>query len=989
MWSLNEKNEKYYEIVKVTEVKEENLSIVELLHKKTKCKIVLMICDDKNRVFNIAFKTPVNNSKGIPHILEHSVLCGSKKYDVKDPFIELAKTSVNTFLNAMTFPDKTCYPIASANLKDFHNLSHVYLDAVFYPNAIYDDKIFKQEGWHYEIENIDDDLKVNGVVLNEMRGVYSNPDEILEYAILKNTFNGTNYAYDYGGSPDDIIDLTFDEFKEFHKKYYSPSNAIVYYYGDLDYNEELAFLNDEYLTNFDYIEVPSILQEVKKPLTNNIMTSYYDLDDDVKKDKAYIAYNFVVSSEKTNLDKLVLRIIDYILFSSESAIIKNELLNDGFGESIHTFYEESIKNGLYSIIVQNIDEKKKDIFIEKITDKINELIEIGIDVKKLEAGINTFYFSAVEGEFDRTPRGLTFTLSSLDTYLYDKGVATYIGYKNEFDYLKNENLNDKNNIFYRTLKRVFIDNENRSINVLLPKSGLILENDKKLKELLKDRKEKMSTSELMQIIDDNKTLKKFQSEIDSDEKLKSIPTLSINDLEEGEDNINYECTDIDELTTIANYDNDKNVIYLSVSFDITEFGKEEIYLLSIISSIISKLDLKNMSYSELDSYIDINTGGLNIKLDIYENKALFTFTIKTLIEKIDIAFDIFHKLMSESIFVDGKRMNLLLNEQKVDATTMILSSGHTAAANRSVSNISFVNSITDKLSMTGIAHYCFLSCFLKNYENNADLLNATIDLAFKKIFTKKMYVSMSTNKKYKENMFNAIKKFYEKLKKDNIFTSFDDASEEKLKRNIEKIKAFIKFEDFEKKVDKEAILVPTDVNFVAMSNSFDRCKYKGYMFFLKTLFNYEYLWTNIRVLGGAYGCMSLFGRQGLYTFVSYRDPNLTKTNETFYGIYDYLKNIDISKDRFEKYVIGSTSMFDNPITTLEKYKVSVAGYFNNRTNKDVKREREELITMSRDDIKNVADVFKNISDSSAVAIIGEKVVDEAKDKYDSVWKLMD
>lgn len=989
MWTLDEKNIDNYEIVKTTTVKEENLDIVEILHKKTKCKIVLMICDDKNRVFNIAFKTPVENSKGIPHILEHSVLCGSKKYNVKDPFIELAKTSVNTFLNAMTFPDKTCYPVASANLKDFHNLSHVYLDAVFYPNAIKDDKIFKQEGWHYEIDSLSDELKVNGVVLNEMRGVYSNPDEILEYAILKNTFNGTNYAYDYGGNPDEIINLTFEEFKDFHKKYYSPSNAIIYYYGELDYNDELQYLNDEYLKNFDYIDIKPEFQDVENFVKDNVMKTYYNVDDEDNNDNAYIAYSFATGTQTTTREKIVIKILDYVLFLSDSAILKNEFMKEGFGESVTSFYESGLKNGIYSIIAKNIDDKKCEEFVEKILKSIQRLIDEGIDTKKLEAGINSLYFSCVENEYQRIPSGLIFSLMSLETYLYGRDVDAYIKYEKEFEYLKSIDLNDKNNIFYSTLKKLFIENNHRSINVLLPKNGLILENDKKLKELLKKKKENLSEKELLGIINDCKTLKDFQSKGDNEKGLVSIPTLSINDLEEGEEVINYECSNLNDIETILDYDNDKNIIYMSFGIDITNLSKEEIYLTSIINRILSRLDLKSMSYSEFDSYVDINTGGLNVKYDLFNEKALFTIATKMLPEKCDVAFEIIYKLITESVFVDKSRIYMLLNEQKANAITSILSSGHLTAIDRSLSNISFSHSISDKISGVGIASYKFLNCFVKEYEKNADLINETLELLYKKLLTKKIYIAMSVNKKYKNDTLDLLSKFCKKIKEDGVRTSFSSDDEIKYNKNIESIKRYIPFDDFEKKVDKEAILVPSDVNFVAVANKFDKNKYKGYMSFLKTLFNYEYLWTNIRVLGGAYGCMSFFTRAGVYAFTSYRDPNLTKTNETFLGIYNYLKNIDISEDRFEKYIIGSTSIFDNPLSTLSKFNVAVSGYFNSLTNDDLRKEREELITMNIDDVKNVAEIFSNMVSASAVAVIGEKVKEDAENTYDLVWKLMD
>ena len=455
MFSLNDVNKNKYTIIGSKVIEEQNLEVVEIEHKITKAKIVLLICDDENRVFNIAFKTPVNSSKGTPHILEHSVLCGSRKYNVKDPFIELAKGSMNTFLNAMTFPDKTCYPVASANLKDFHNLVDVYLDAVFYPNVIRDDRLFKQEGWHYEMDNANSNLTVNGVVYNEMKGVYSDPDSILESATLENLFNGTNYAYDYGGNPKEIINLTYDECVWFHKKYYSPSNAIIYFYGKLDYNAELEYLENEYLKDFNYIEVDATFLDTKEIVENKEQVSFYNVDFEDNKDKAYISYSFALDEEKTSLKNIVMQIIDYVLFSSESAILKEKFLNAGFGEAVFSHYDIGLKSGMYSVIAQNISEDKKDEFVKLFMSSIEDMLRNGLDIDKIKAGINSLYFTYAEGEFGRMPRGLYLTLESLESYLYGDGAYTYIEYRDAFEFLNKVDFNDKNNFCYNFKGSVF------------------------------------------------------------------------------------------------------------------------------------------------------------------------------------------------------------------------------------------------------------------------------------------------------------------------------------------------------------------------------------------------------------------------------------------------------------------------------------------------------------------------------------------------------
>ena len=989
MFVLNDNNKIKYDLVNKFTIQEQNLEVVELKHIVTNASIVLFICDDENRVFNIAFKTPVSNNMGIPHILEHSVLCGSKKYNVKDPFIELAKGSMNTFLNAMTFPDKTCYPVASANIKDFHNLVDVYLDSVFYPNAIKDDKIFKQEGWHYEIENKDAELKVNGVVFNEMRGVYSDPDSILESAVLKNLFNGTNYAYDYGGYPNEIYNLTFDAFVDFHKKYYSPSNSIVYYYGKLDFNYELEYLDREYFGKFEKVDVDIKFQSSKNFNINNEQIDYYNIDTDENKDKAYIAYSFAIDGEKTTLKNIVLQIINYVLFASDSAILKEKYLNEGYGETVYSRYDTGIKDGYYSIISQNIDESKKENFIKLFDNYIENLVKNGIDIDKFKAGINSIYFEYAEGEYSRTPRGLLFSLMSLETYLYGEAVGTFLEYKNAFDIIKNEDLNSKDNIFIKTLKEVFIDNKNRTINILRPKKGYSKLKDEAISNELKSRKNSFSDEQLKDIIDGVDKLKTYQKAHDSAEDLKCIPIIKLSDIDRNKKTIDYEIEKNENVDTIITYKNDKDIVYISLKFDISDFKKEEFYLFSLISLVLSKIDLINETFHEFNNYVDINTGGLNICLESTDDKAFFSYQIKVTKDKIDCAFDIFYRLFSEAQFVDTKRMSILFNESRQNSLLSILSSGHLSAMNRSKSLFDYKSNLFDKTSINGIASYKFLSSLCNNYSVNCDLINDSLDLLYKKLHRRKMYLTLCTDKKYHDSIMESFKVFTENIIKNKMKHIFTEVDENRLVDNIKKIDSFIHFDSFEKKCRYEAILTPNDINFCALSGKFSKNLYSGRLFVLKTLFNYEYLWTNIRVLGGAYGCMSQFYKTGNYSLCSYRDPNVSNTNKVYLGIPEFLKSFNKSQNEIEKYIIGTMGTFDNPLSIVDNHIRNLSAYFNNMSDEEYNKRRHEALDINQNDFRDLSEIFEDIKNGDRCALISEAKYDEAKEEYDQVWQLMD
>ena len=989
MFELNEENKNVYRIVSEKEVPEQNLYSVELEHIITKAKIILFICDDENRVFNIAFKTPVDNGKGTPHILEHSVLCGSRKYNVKDPFIELAKGSINTFLNAMTFPDKTCYPVASANLKDFHNLMDVYLDAVFYPNATKDDKIFKQEGWHYEIENENDDLRVNGVVYNEMKGVYSDPDSILESSILSNLFSGTNYEYESGGNPSEIINLTFEEFKSFHHKYYSASNSIIYLYGKLNYNEELVNLQKNYLKDMEYVDVNINFADVDRIIHNKEKIDYYNVDDEDNNEKSYLAYSFALPLEKNSLNYLVMSIIDYVLFKSESAILKEKLMAEGFGKTIDSHLDSEIKNSFYTIVSKEVNDTKKNVFIDKIQSFIRDMVETGLDIDKFKAGINIEYFQYAEGEYGRTPRGLIFSLMSLDTYLYDGSPITFIEYKEAFDYLKSIDLKDKNNIFIKTLKAVFLDNNWTAVNILKPKKDLLKDKDDKLAIYLKNQKDKLNSNEINYIINDVKELKMYQKEKDSDDSLRCIPKLKISDLEKYNSIIDYENKEINGTESIVYLNNDRDVVYVNFSFDISDFSKEEFYFVSLLTKIIGKIDLDNINYQDFNNYIDINTGGLDIYEDVFDNKCNFTFSIKSTSDKISIAFDIIFKLLSQVNFNDYKRIELLLNETKSISMLSILSSGHLTSMIRSSSVNEYNSCVCDKISKNGIGFYKFINEICKNYQNNYTNINKVLLYLFKKIIRRKMYLCICTNKKYYDNISSNFKEFNDKYNKFVLENIDFKNTEKELFDNIQEIKNFIRFDSFEKKANREAIITPNDVNFCAISGQFDKKLFSGKLLVLKTLFNYEYLWTNIRVLGGAYGCMSLFKKTGNYSLISYRDPNVSNTNKVFFDVPNFLHNINKNDNEIEQYIIGSIGTFDNPISTFDLFKLNIAAYFNNQTSKELNSRRQEVLNMKGKDLNDLEKIFSNINDASACALISENKIEEAKNEYDSVWRLIE
>ncbi|MDE5866332.1 MAG: insulinase family protein, partial [Lachnospiraceae bacterium] len=456
-----------YTILEKKEIKEQNSLAYLMKHNKTGARIVLLSNDDNNKVFYIGFRTPPKDSTGVAHIIEHSVLCGSDKFPVKDPFIELAKGSLNTFLNAMTYPDKTVYPVASCNDKDFHNLMDVYLDAVFHPNIYHEEKIFKQEGWHYEMESIDDDLTINGVVYNEMKGAYSSPDEVLAREIMNSLYPNTSYAVESGGDPDVIPELTYEDFLAFHKKYYHPSNSYIYLYGDMDMAEKLTFLDEAYLSKYDALEVDSKLASepaFEKPVS--VYKEYPIMESESEKDNTYLSYNI---SFGNNLDKeqyIAFQVLDYALCSAPGAPLKQALIDKGIGKDIESTYENGIKQPYFSIVAKNANKEQLSQFTDTIEEMLEKLAMQGLDKKALQAGLNYYEFKFREADFGSFPKGLIFGLQVLDSWLYDDSMPfIHIEANETFKALKKAIDTD---YYEKMIQKNLLKNNHRTIVVVEP-----------------------------------------------------------------------------------------------------------------------------------------------------------------------------------------------------------------------------------------------------------------------------------------------------------------------------------------------------------------------------------------------------------------------------------------------------------------------------------------------------------------------------------------
>ena len=575
-------------------VKEENLGDLGskgyvLRHKKSGAHISLIENDDDNKVFYIAFRTPPMDSTGVPHIIEHTVLCGSDKYPLKDPFVELVKGSMNTFLNAMTYPDKTVYPVASCNDQDFKNLMDVYMDAVFHPNIYKDPEIFMQEGWHYELESRDDDLTINGVVYNEMKGAFSSPDDVVYREILSSLFPDNTYSVESGGDPKVIPELTYEEFLAFHKKYYHPCNSYIYLYGNMDMDERLDYLDREYLSKYDKIEMDSEIKKQEPFARPHVVDKTYPISSaEDEKDATYLAYTFVISDALDQELYQAFSVLEYALFSSPGAPVRTTLLEKGIGKDIMGSFDTGMLQPMFSVMARGANPEDKQAFVDTVQEVLLHQVAEGIDKKALLAGINASQFQFREADFGSFPKGLIFGLQCMDSWLYDEnqpfvhmhGIDVLDGLREKVD----------TDYFEKLIETYLLANTHASVLMVEPKKGLVTEAEEQLKAELAEYKASMSEAEMDALIEQTKALKEHQQEPSSKEALECLPMLKRSDLKKEARPIDLVEKEVDGIKVLHHNVFSNGIHYLNLVFDVEHVAQEDWQYLSLMSRMLGLVD---------------------------------------------------------------------------------------------------------------------------------------------------------------------------------------------------------------------------------------------------------------------------------------------------------------------------------------------------------------------------------------------------------------
>lgn len=978
---------KAYEVVDKEYLSDINSNGILLRHKKTGARVVLVANDDDNKVFYIGFRTTPDDSTGVMHILEHSVLCGSKKFPIKDPFIELAKGSLNTFLNAMTFPDKTVYPVASTNDKDFQNLMHVYLDAVFYPNILNSDMTYKQEGWHYEMQDPEDELTINGVVYNEMKGAFSSPDDVLERSIFNSLFPDITYSQESGGDPKDIPNLTYENYINTYKKYYHPSNSYIYLYGDMDMEEKLEFIDREYLSDFDMITVDSEVGTQKpfeKPI--EIKMNYSITESEPTENNSYLSYNTVLDNNLNPEEYIAMQIVDYALCSAPGAVLKQTMLDKNIGKDIYSLYDNGVKQPYFSIVAKNSDEDRKQEFIETIEEVLSDIIKNGFDKDTLRAAVNALEFKFREADFGNYPPGLMYGLQALDSWLYDDSKPfIHIAAGDTYKKLREKIDSD----YYEKLAQKYILNNNhKSIVIVVPEVGLVEKEDRQLAEKLAQYKASLSKEEIATIVENTHALKKYQEEEDSIEALNTIPVLELADIKKEAAPFSNEEREICGRKAIYHNIDTRGIDYMRIVFDVTNVPQELFGYIGILKNNLGLVDTKNYSYGELFNKIHICTGGIAPVTNVYTNlknldESVVTFEMKSKVLKggLDIAFELIDEIVQTSVLDDRKRNNELIAELKSHIQGTMMSAGHHVAAGRLGTYFSKSAVITDKIS--GFSSYKFIEEIEKDFDGNYEKLAQNLKKLCCYIFAKENIIFDFAGDEEEYKAFEKLaEEFYKGL----------GTVEENLKKNGFKEDELCKPFVPQPVVNNEGIMSSSQVNYVCRGGNYiaKGLPYTGSLRVLRVIMSYDYLWINVRVKNGAYGCMNSFGRSGDSMFVSYRDPNLAKTVETYDGIVDYLRAYDADEREMTQYIIGAISELDSPLQPSTKALRSFSAYMTNVTDEDVQRERDEVLSTTTAKIKSLDKYVEAVLEDGYICVVGnEEAIKNEKERFDNMVNMFE
>lgn len=916
-------------------------------HKKTKARLVFLENDDVNKSFSISFKTIPYNDNGIFHILEHSVLCGSAKYPVKEPFVELLKGSFNTFLNAMTFPDKTMYPVSSKNEKDLEILMDIYLDAVFNPKLKTNANILAQEGWHYHLENKEDELIYKGVVYNEMKGVYSSIDEVLDDYIALNLFSDTPYKYSSGGRPEAIPSITHKEFIDTYDYNYHPSNSYIMLYGDLEIDKYLAHI-DSYLNNYEKKDYSSYTLSRQENFAKDIITHTY-FNENIK-DKNYVAYNYILgdSNDFANIENI--DIIDDILLGSSNTEFRKFFIDNDLCEDVYSYVQKDRKETVYSIIFKYVKDEKLSELDKLYKDLLNKIVMRGFDYEQVQASINKKNFSIKE-EVNKTssPKGVSYAIRLMRTWLYDENNILKAFDLDAIISSLQENCDTKK---YEQLAKDLILENNKQVTIHLVPTP---EKENKEKDLVAYKKT-LSAEEVASLVEETKKLQEWQATPDKKENLEKIKSVNASEVELKNP---FRKTKFETINAVnySHYETVTNGIsYSKLLFDITDFSVEQLQYASLLTYLLFNFNTKNKTEAEVVKEISANLGGLNSYVDVlrkHESDDVtikFIISAKNLVEKADELAMILDETTLNVDFDNKEALYNVLLELKLMLENKFKNSGHAFVARR----ISSFSSIQGKLASYSGEYdfFIFIENLLESFKENPKQIQEKLYSIAKLIFNSSRL------------LVNFVGSTEEYASYKNLLASYVD----KLEKTEEKQSGFEV--ELAKENYSEGFYFDSLVQYVGLGYNIK--DYSGTHLVLRHILSLDYLWNNVRVRNGAYGSGAIFNAFGDFSLWSYRDPNLTETLDIYYNIANYIKNFKADNKELNKYIIGALNTLDVLMSPSAQATYSLTKYLTNSPQEKYDEIVAQIKETTVEKLHDLASEFENKEQASYKVVLGAK-----------------
>lgn len=952
-----------FRLVKKTKISELDANLLEFKHEKSGGTLAYIECNDTNKSFMAGFKTLPNDSTGVCHIIEHTVLCGSKKFPLKEPFVNLLKGSMSTFLNAMTAYDWTAYPVASQNDKDFHNLMETYLDAVFAPISVLDPKPFLQEGWHYELLNKDDDLTIKGVVYNEMKGAMSSVDSQLCELILKRMYKDSGYGVNSGGNPKDIPNLTYEAYKEFYHKHYHPENALLVLYGKMDILSQLEFIDKEYLSYYKASGQRLKIEEPKPLIDLDYEEDYAISNSEKVENNSYIGMSFALPKSSDVEGNLAFSILRDVLFATNDSPLKKALLALNLCDDIEAAIDDDCIIPSFQISIKKTDKKNKKLFYDTFISECKKYVEKGLDKNALLATINFAEFKHKELDMGTMPKGVIFALNLMQAFNYDVSLDSALIADKYFKEFK-KHLND--DYFEKLIEKYFINSNHYVIVTLNPSSTLEAENEKHFKEKMTNIKASMTNDEIENLVKQTSDLIEYQSSVDTIENLRKLPALDVSDIDLDVNKLNTKVLKEGNVTNIIHEFNTNGIGYLNVYFDLKSLTEDEFNYAAVLPSLLIALDTKNYKASELQNFIKTYLGGINFNISISSNKngnynAYLKLQSSALDENIDYISKAINEIILNTIY-DEKKVSVILNQVKNNVKENIIQNGMYIAMIEA--QAVDVKSAKLRSNLIGKNRYEFLNHAITNV---GDFIS-NLENVIKRVFNKNnMLVSFSGS----NETIKALKKevsLFELESKENV-QALDVCLNSKIKR---------------------ALVIPSEVSYNAKTFNLDESnfEYDGALQILSHIVRYDYLWNKVRVLGGAYGCtMQVSNVTKEITLGSFRDPNCKNTYDVYDNLVKYLTDFNPSKEEFNSYLIGAIGAYDQPASNSVLINNADSNFICGITDEDRIKTKKEMINTTVDKIKSYAKLFELFATNGSCYTIGNQNAIEAAHIFDEIKEL--